>query len=106
MSSLILSPLIAEAAFKKMLPSDAVLGVDERSEYCSQLLGVWCVVRGFLRVRRSTVRQRERLGQLRMCQSVSVRWIQAGHLSLAALLVRCMCCQVGVVELEDGHEQV
>ena len=30
-----------------------------------------------------------------MCHSVSVRWMQAGHLSCGALLIRYMCRQVG-----------
>ena len=43
------------------------------------------------RVQSSSLRHSDRVGQLRMCQSVSVRWMQAGHLSCVALLIRCMC---------------
>ena len=40
MSSLNLSPLIAEAAFEKMLPSDFVLGIDESSEDGFSIVGI------------------------------------------------------------------
>ena len=40
MSSLNLSPLIAEAAFEKMLPSYFVLGIDESSEDGFSIVGI------------------------------------------------------------------
>ena len=54
-----------------------------------------CVLKVSPRVRINSVRHMDRVGQLRMCHSVSVRWMHAGHLSWAALLVRCMCRRVG-----------
>ena len=39
--------------------------------------------------------QRDSLGQLRVCHSVFAMWMQAGHISFTARLVRCMCLQVG-----------
>ena len=39
---------------------------------------------------------RDQLWQLRVCHYIPVRWMQAGHLSLAAPLVLCMCCLRGV----------
>ena len=51
MSSLNLSPVIAELAFEKMLPSYAVLGVDEGSVDRFAIVGIhlkWVVGKGAL----------------------------------------------------------
>ena len=114
MSSLYLGPLAAESAFEKMLPSYFVLGgVDKSSEDGFSVVGVhlklWIgkstpdsfsdhnegkvelsVVSG-----QSIANHAKQLvapyGSSRAAEDVpffSVRWMQAGHLSCGALLIR------------------
>jgi hypothetical protein len=46
------------------------------------------------KVQRSSSRCGERLGKLRTCQSILTMCLQAGHLSILAHLIPCMCCQL------------
>jgi hypothetical protein len=115
-SSLNLGPLFAESAFKDVLPPDLVLCVYQGSKDGFTVVGIHlevlirqrasnalkqneskvelCVISGTSnspRERSNSARHTDRLGQLRMCQEVSVVQRHEGQVSVADFLIRCMC---------------